>query len=397
MIAASCSSDSDKNLSGEKGSIVIAPSIGMSVDKETTRTPDISTFTVRVEGPTTKTVTMPEDGKIDDLLPGSYTVTVLSHPDGIPAPDFDEAAYEGSNTAVVDAGQNTNIEVKCSQTNAGVYFFYHASVSDMDLIPTIAHADGNLTYSGTNKEKTGYFAPGNITITLKDGTESVQIGGANSQTFAVAANQIWKVTLTTDPITTGGIKINVTVVEGTVENGGTWEVTPGEPDEREVFEVTFTDGMLEYYGALGQGYNFDITLLTDTDADPYYQIFFENVSPTNTGLRIAVGTYQPYTYAGTSDIPANVYLTGEFSGGDLYSSQFSILDGDVKTSYAIIDKPYTLTDNGTSYTITGEMDMELADGTQAILEFTFTGDLYTYDYTTRSAYKPEGRFRKAIR
>lgn len=104
-----------------------------------------------------------------ELMAGTYTVEAYS--EEFTAPAFDKPVYGGNVLVDVVPGQNRAAAINCKQTNAGVKFLwtdeFKASFSEYAAKVTIA--DASLDYPKT-ETRTGYFAPGDVTIDITIGT-----------------------------------------------------------------------------------------------------------------------------------------------------------------------------------------------------------------------------------
>lgn len=262
-LAISCSQDvtNVEPVDGGKGTIIIRSDVNVGVDDIVTRSVDHTTFALTLNGPDgPMTIDFPSDGIVSNLTPGEYTVTLTSHPDGIPDPAFDTPVYSGSKSGViVEQAKTAEVEIVCTQINAGVYFVYDASLEELDLsvVPTITIAgDKSLTYSGADKERKGYFAPGQATVTIRNNGDIIPIGGQQSKTLTLEEKQLWKITLkSTNPNPNGHISIDVTVEVIDVTNEEEWDLgtPPEEPAEGfylhglegQILIVNFTDGTFQ--------------------------------------------------------------------------------------------------------------------------------------------------------
>lgn len=273
-IMAGCSSDNASDYTGDpdKGAIRLnSTSVGMSVQ---TRDYDLSTLTViLLTGPENRTIPYPTGGLISNLIPGAYNIEVTSHPDGMPLPAFENPYYQGTGAATVETGATKTVDITCTMKNAGLFFVTDATMDEYtDLAITVKQETNELVYSGANKSKWGYFAPANVVVTLKNGTEALNIGGAASQTLLLKEGKVIKVTLSTNPETTGSITLSVEVVEIDQPNQSDSWVVSG--DEREPdFEMNRLI-KAEVYWEPGKDRDVDFTLRTATVDGMYDMTIF---------------------------------------------------------------------------------------------------------------------------
>lgn len=201
------------------GTIVIASGIDIEVEPMTRTSTDPTTYTLKIDGPSGPITTpVPESGKIRNLKPGTYTVTLTSHPDGSPDPAFDNPVYSVTvDNVKIKANQHTPVELKCEQVNAGVFFEYDQSLTEagmMNLVPTVTQGVHALVYQNDKKQARGYFDPGTVTVTMKNAGEDVPIEGAESKDIILDAKQLWKVRLYVSETRAGqaGLSYKVTMI-----------------------------------------------------------------------------------------------------------------------------------------------------------------------------------------
>ena len=103
--------------------------------------------------------------------PGSYTVKVLSRK--FEAPEFSAPQFGDEQVAVVQQGMNTKVSLRCTQLNSGLRIRPSAEFSATCPGGTlkVKSSDGELNYSLSEK-RIGYFKPGEISVSLVDGTAS---------------------------------------------------------------------------------------------------------------------------------------------------------------------------------------------------------------------------------
>jgi hypothetical protein len=160
--------------------------------------------------------TIPADGTIADLPAGSYTGILRSSATDFTAPAFDTPFYSATVEGIeITSGGTTPVAFDCRQSNVGVKFVYDASLTAAgldDIIPVITQSENNLTYSGTDKDNTGYFAAGGATLTLTDGgAPGALSGGATSAPLTFAAREVWTITLKAVAQSGGATGVEVSV------------------------------------------------------------------------------------------------------------------------------------------------------------------------------------------
>lgn len=147
----SCSENRHDELPpGEKGSLSLTSELDADIRQVDTRanTPltNFTGYKIVLSGAENKTVDCPADGKLANLTPGNYDVTLHNFTDDF-VPAFNDPRYSGSKTAKVTAGANTTVALTLTQANAGVYFVYDASLAAAgltDVVPTVTQGANKL-------------------------------------------------------------------------------------------------------------------------------------------------------------------------------------------------------------------------------------------------------------
>lgn len=222
---AACSSNGDVVVPEEdgKGAIRLSSEIDLKTEDVTTRATDtdINTFKVVLTDSNNQSTThdYPANNIIPDIPVGNYTITVTSHPNGIPAPAFDTQVYSASTTVEVTKDATAPVTLVCKQVNAGVFFEYDQSLADAGLtavVPTMTTATDALVYENSSTA-VGYFAPGTVTLTVKNGTTELKFGGQTSKDYTLAAQELWKIKLFIPAdAAEGSISISATVETTTI-------------------------------------------------------------------------------------------------------------------------------------------------------------------------------------
>lgn len=261
----------------EKGALVIRKA-GVSEAIVVTRaSADINTFTLIVQDENTPENVVKglfssfENGRVENLTPSNYTVTLTSHPDGF-TPAFDDPWYEAQETGVaVEKAANTSITMEAVQANSGIRFVYGESLAKLgEIIPIISQKDVELAYEGEYKEATGYFLNENAVLKVKRASDGqyLTIQNETEQTLELASEQLWEITLNGIKAEEGGITISATVKVITEPNVfrefELGEPTNPEPDMVTIILPTLEDGTLRF-----------------TEAD--FRVFGENVTAARYG------------------------------------------------------------------------------------------------------------------
>lgn len=191
---------------------------------------DFTGYKLVLSGTAGQTMDFPSDSKVTGLDPGPYTIKVTNYPEDY-TPSFGDPRYDGSSEVTVKSGETASVAVELTQANAGVYFVYHESLAQAgigDIVPTATQGTNSLVYEGANKEAKGYFAPGTVAISVKNGGNVIKIGDLDSKDLTVKREQLWEVTLKASTgQNEGGVSISATIVEITnPTNQEDWSLTP---------------------------------------------------------------------------------------------------------------------------------------------------------------------------
>lgn len=139
--------------------------------------PDTDSFRLRVVNSANEVL---YDGKYGDspeamlVNPGTYSVSAVSR--DFAAPEFEAPQFGDEQVVVVKAGAVTRVLLSCSQLNSGLRLkidsAFDKTYTGGSL--SVSSTGGSLIYVPSEK-RTGYFKPGNITISLKEGNKSTQL------------------------------------------------------------------------------------------------------------------------------------------------------------------------------------------------------------------------------
>lgn len=280
MVLFACSDDPEVNGSyvgnPEKGALVIRKAGVTEAIVVSRAVADVNTFTLIVQDESDPANNVQglfssfENGRVDNLIPSNYTVTLTSHPDGF-TPAFDDPWYEAQEKGVaVEKAVNTSITMEAVQANSGIRFVYGASLAKLGVvIPVISQRDVELVYEGDKKDATGYFLNENAVLKIKtaDG-KYLTIQNETEQILELASEQLWEITLNGIKPATGGITITASVKVITEPNVFR-EFELGESDTPEPGMVTIVPPTE------------DEGTLRATEAD--FQVFGENITAARYG------------------------------------------------------------------------------------------------------------------
>jgi len=142
----------------------------------------------------------PVGGTLSNLSAGTYTGRLKSEATEFTVPAFDSPFYAATvNNIVITSGGTSSVEFVCKQSNAGVKFVYDTSLEAAgygNIVPIVTQSGYSLSYSGSDRAATGYFATGAATLKLLDDETPVPISGSSTEiplTFAV--KELWTITL----------------------------------------------------------------------------------------------------------------------------------------------------------------------------------------------------------
>ena len=135
-----------------------------------TTVPDVNDFILTVTSQNGGTVYSGKFGAAPEsfaVSPGAYTVTAVSREFNDPM--FDAPQYGDTQVAVVDSGQSTDVQLVCSQQNAGVKLKISQDFLKMypDGVLFLKSPGGKLMYS-YSESRTAYFKPGSISLVLSE-------------------------------------------------------------------------------------------------------------------------------------------------------------------------------------------------------------------------------------
>lgn len=171
LALASCSKDEEKLT--EPGYLQINTSLNTSVNlKAVVNNPNDFKLTIakKSDGLVVKDVKVSEVGTTPiELTPDTYIVKTSSN--NFTTADWDTPLYEATQEVVIASNATATATLVNTQANAGVKVTYtdafKAKFADYQAV--VESAKGNLTYAKT-EARTGYFAPGNISIKVTGGT-----------------------------------------------------------------------------------------------------------------------------------------------------------------------------------------------------------------------------------
>lgn len=153
----------------------------------------IDNYVMTVNGVETE---IPADGILPELEAGQYEIELTDY-DGNFTPAFNAGRHSGKVTAEVKGGADSNAEIILEHINAGIYFSYDESLSEIGLSevsPMISNGNESLDYSA-DREGIGYFMPGTLTVSFTLDGRPVDIGGQESAEIEVKAGELWAINL----------------------------------------------------------------------------------------------------------------------------------------------------------------------------------------------------------
>ncbi|MCD8071786.1 MAG: M64 family metallo-endopeptidase [Alistipes sp.] len=209
----SCSDNDDNGIGTGSIQFNLSGAPDMVDGSRATPTTEFTTYTVELQGPSSRRLTYPSGGRIDGLQPGSYKVTLSSHSGGVPSPSFDNQYYTGTVNATVKPGEVTPVSLTLTQGNSGVYFVYDSSLDEagLDPVPTVTAENGLLQFSGLQKEGKGYFHPGELTVTLSQGGTSLSLGDDLVQRVTLEDKELCEITLYHGQLKSPGLSLHPSV------------------------------------------------------------------------------------------------------------------------------------------------------------------------------------------
>lgn len=253
LMLSSCSNNDEKESQNEKGTLVIKTKF-MTEDIQVipTRAETFNLF-ITIKNKTTneaviEKMILPANGVIENIPVGSYEITLTTHPNGF-TPLFGVPYYEGimQNLQIT---KNCKLDINCIQKNAGVRFIYDSSLQTAELTniyPVVSQNKMTLKYNGDEKEQTGYFNPGEVSLILTDIDGTLYaIDGVKGKKLTLKSEQLWEITLKANSEeANGSITMNVRIIP--VNNPTNKEdIVTGKPGKEEEFDFNLTfDGTTE--------------------------------------------------------------------------------------------------------------------------------------------------------
>lgn len=196
----SCSNDDTATLPEGKGSIILnGGDIDLSVNEITravTPLVDYDGYTLKIADASTTAFegAVPAGGIVDNITSGTYTVSLTNMTGFVPA--FAAPRYAGQKENVeVKAGEATQVAFNLKQANAGIRFVYDSSIDQYGVVAATVTQGGNTLDYSTNPNATGYFSPGEVTMSFMVGAQVIKIGGQESITRTLAAADMLIMTL----------------------------------------------------------------------------------------------------------------------------------------------------------------------------------------------------------
>lgn len=353
LLSASCGGSSEGG--DGKGDLTIAASVKTDVENVDTRaTPtDYLEYTLVLDGPDgIQKYDYPADHTLRGLRAGNYSVTLTSHPDGIPSCSFDCRVFSATKTAAIADGATSNVQLDCVQANSGVCFRYDAALADNGfggIVATVSHHSGSeLVYDGDNRNAKGYFAPGQVEITLKQDGQPIPIGGQDSKKLTLVAKKDYTVIISVDEGSSGA-EIKVTVEAVDTETGEeSFALTSGDNDNTKY--TIQKHYQAQYYGGTVTS-KFQLDMYTIESNDVFTGLVIEGFSDLADyrNFSIKPGTYR----IGTSG-NVKTFMPGSYDSatGAITGTFYYIMVGSGIVEVALIDA--------------GEVDVILSEGVYTV-------------------------------
>ena len=176
---------------------------------------EIDDFTLRISNGYTEVLKMRFGDLPEEIALPVGTYTIEAYSSEFYEPMFETLLYSGSVTVEIEADENTEASLNCGLGNAGIKVVWSEEFAHLFTTyqAQIECDEGYLNYE-SNEERTGYFLPGTVSVSILADGKSIYGG-----TITLAAGDIVTATLhpkiKVDP--TGGLTINITIDE-TVKN-----------------------------------------------------------------------------------------------------------------------------------------------------------------------------------
>lgn len=187
--------------------------------KAQTAIPDTNDFILRVTNSAGVRIYDGKYGAAPETIiaePGTYTVDIMSVE--FSEPLFDTPQYGDTRTAEIVAGQNTQIDMECTQINAGIRLKIDSDflTAYPDGILYLKGPGGKVMYSYSEK-RIAYFQPGMVSLQLVQGSVTQTL-----LTRSLEPRQILQINISvgeTSASAKGGIRVSLdTCRVWTVEN-----------------------------------------------------------------------------------------------------------------------------------------------------------------------------------
>ncbi len=232
----SCSISED-SVSGDKGAIVLKATMDDGVVLKTiARSTSAVGYFLTITGngygygpePLTEGTT-----KIDELDPGTYTITLAENKLPVTLPAYNTPVYSTTVTEEVLAGEVTQILLKCTQDNVGIKFVFDESATSVypELKVKIEDDDNeSLEYGRENAEKqpnpdiAHFKAPSELKISLTNNGTPIKIKGKDYVTITTAKKELWTITFKTSKEEPGSIEIVAEVDKETDPKDEEWGI-----------------------------------------------------------------------------------------------------------------------------------------------------------------------------
>ena len=152
---------------------------------------------------------------------GTYTIEAYSME--FSEPKFEMPFYSGKTTVEIEAGENSEASLVCSQGNAGIKVVWSGDFSTMfSTYQALIDCDQGYLHYSSDEMRTGYFLPGTVFISILADGKTINGGAVH-----LAARDMVTATLRTKESPSGILTIDITIDETVNEREIEVIVDPG--------------------------------------------------------------------------------------------------------------------------------------------------------------------------
>lgn len=227
---------SEESVRGDKGAIVLKATMDDGVVLKTTARSSAVGYFLTITGngygygpePLGEGTT-----KIDELDPGTYTITLADSELPVALPAYNRPVYSTTVTEEVVAGEVTRISLTCIQDNVGIKFVFDESATSVypNLVAKIEDDDSKSLEYGTehagkqpNPDVAHFKAPSVLKISLTSDGNPVKIKGEDYVEITTAKKELWTITFKTSKEEPGSIEIEADVDKETDPKDEEWGI-----------------------------------------------------------------------------------------------------------------------------------------------------------------------------